>query len=131
MNQQLVTLLSQLATKLGTTVQYLYGVEVKQAYVTALQNGLWFLLFVVIGIVSAVIGVRCYRKYQKVSAEWFERRGYNNEDGTSEGLATVLCALGVLISVIFIMVFANNIIADLVNPQNWAFNTLMSLVSGH
>lgn len=51
MNEQVLALLTQLAEKLGTTVEHLWSVLVKQAFISTTVNLLIYSLLLILGFV--------------------------------------------------------------------------------
>ena len=61
MNEQLVKLLDDLSKKLGTTSEYLWGVLIRQAHVSATTT----LLYFIIGIIAWIVFMKLHRKFSK------------------------------------------------------------------
>lgn len=97
-------LLQKLANKFGTTVEHLWGVLVRQAYIDSMTSiGLYLAC-----IITCVGGI--YFSLKKL------------KDGHNEDVYTLSLLLGI-IALLIIALFCsqiNMIIAGIVNPEYWA-----------
>lgn len=114
---QLTTLLAQLAAKLGTTVQYLFQIEVRQMYVSAMQYAIWgiALLALCIFFWSGVVAVEKERKKA-------------NEDDIGTTVLVGVFAIGATCGVLAIL---THIIGLIIDPQYYAFTTILQALHVH
>lgn len=124
MNQETNQLLQELAKKLGTTVEYLWGVLLKQASISATTQ----LIETFVLIVVVYLTFRLHRKFSKER----EVRGYTTNDYEEYDLLIILPMLFFsIVLAILIVVYAcsfDNIINGFFNPEYWALNKLLSKV---
>ena len=114
MNEKTEQLIRELASKLGTTVEHLWGVLVKQAPIEAATNLGCFLLF---GVILGLI----YRYAKKLFAK------QHRSDGEDAVLA-ICCAAFVIVGVVFLLLFVSEvsmITAGFFNPEYWALKQII------
>ena len=119
--EKLTPLLEKLAEKLGTTTEYLWGVLLKQAPITAAIE-LMYLVLVILG------GLALYKIHRRLSKEV---EGKNSLYYDLEAVAAVPMGIATLIwSVIFIICFFSigTIVTGFFNPEYWALNEIMNLI---
>jgi len=122
MNTEMEKLIEHLAQKLGTTTEYLWGVLINQAKISAITD-LFYLFFTVIG------GILLYRLHKYFSKE---REPYGHSYYyTKEELVTI--PMGILtVFWFFIAIFSfmsiGNIINGFFNPEYWALDQILNLV---
>jgi hypothetical protein len=109
--------LEQYAVGIGTTGEYLWGVMVKQAHVTALAN----LVGLVIGIVLLCTGIAIALNSNKLEKIY------------GEGGMIFACIISVMLFVGSLIGIAASecipvTITCLINPEYWAFQKVMSIV---
>lgn len=116
MDDKTATLLQQLATKLGTTGEYLWGVLVRQAAVSGITDLIQY------GILFGCVYGYC--KWMTSGERDFE------SGGDSWPLALLLgVPLGIIVIIAFFC-FPNTITA-FVNPEYWALKRVLSVVSSN
>lgn len=124
MNDNTAKLLEQLAAKLGTTSQYLWGILLKQAHISAITT-LVQILITLLG------GLMLYRVHKKLSKE-----DENVDRGRSlywkyEELAVIpmiissLVFIGFLISAFFSF---GDVINGFFSPEYWALEKVLDTV---
>lgn len=114
--EKLTELLTMLASKLGTTVEYLWTVLIKQATISGIQN---IILSVVVTIPIIIFGV--YLRY-------FIKNKEKIEDGYNEEFYYVGLVVGTIISVVCVLVFAeciNTAMTAFINPEFWALKEIL------
>ena len=118
MNEQATKLLEQLAQKLGTTVEYLWGILIQQAQVDAFVN----LGYLIILIIAWIIGVKLHFYLSK--NEKYEK------DNTGLAWAAIMIIFAmILIPVSIVMFFfLGNIVTGLINPEYWALKQVLNLI---
>jgi hypothetical protein len=121
MNEQTQKMLEQLAAKLGTTVEYLWGVLVKQAHIEFWSDILWYLVTFSIVFVGYKIGSKLWDRANKAK----EAR-YEDEEGwqIGAGLTWAVSAIVGLIAVWFIPTTLYKIL----NPEYWALEKILTLL---
>lgn len=121
MNDSLQTVLAALATKLGTTAEHLYGVLVKQAYIAAVTDLLFAMVYVGFTLFFASVVRR------KTSVPVSDGRYVQPEwaaDGAffAHAAVWVLAAIGVLV----VGSCIHTVTTVLLNPEYWALNKILS-----
>lgn len=126
MNEQTAKLIEQLAAKLGTTSEYLWGVLINQAAVSATISLFYVLLTVALGVIL----LRLHKKFstQKPAKD----RSYEYTISAyekSDGIIGVPMVIGLIIWVIFLMVSLlsiPDIFNGYFNPEFWALDYIMN-----
>lgn len=123
MNQNLEMALTELASKLGTTVEKLYELTIKQAKIELIKQIITGLSFIV--LVICLIWFSLFVGHHPLTIGEYH-------DLTGWGITAVGCA--VLLPVVFFILIFNtgeyigNIITLIKNPEYWAFNDIVSLI---
>ena len=119
--ENLTELLEKLADKLGTTSEYLFGVLVNQAPISALYSALYLILVLLGG----------YLLY-KLHISFLKQDGNNcslySKYGVGIAIPMILSFIAWL--VLFIKCFHSieNIMTGFLNPEYWALDEIMSLI---
>lgn len=118
MNEQTERSIRELAEKLGTTTEHLWGVLVKQAPITATCQLLGW-LYILAGAIAAFLICRyCIRKFNGPSdkdEEWW----------TLAFLFGVLCLACAVISIAELFLGASMVAAGFFNPEYWALKQIL------
>ena len=119
MKEQIVTLIEQLAQKLGTTTEYLWNVLIAQANV---QIYIFITVFVstIIGIIVAVYLLKYTQKY------------WDKEDAPMTawlalGFGTVVGFIA-LIGIVFTIANISDVITAIRNPEYWALKEVLNVL---
>lgn len=107
-------ILDMLAEKFGTTVEMLWGILIKQAYVEGFRHGAFGMVILIAAIVILIV---CYRIYNK-SIE---------VDRDDIGTRFIGWAIA-LISFFFIIHNFNMMIGYLANPEYYALEMILNLL---
>ena len=116
--ENLTKLLEQLAVKLGTTTEYLWGVLIKQAAITGISN----IIFYIITIFSVIGYVKFLLYISPKLDEWEYKK---------ESLRMMSC-IGIFIwtvinMIIIIVAFVSieETISAFANPEYWALDNIL------
>lgn len=124
MNDNLTALLDKLATKLGTTTEYLWKVLLVQAKISATNS----LIFLVMAVVSGIILYRIHKRLAKP----IPGKSYNNsryeEDGELYIPIMIMAACIWVICSFFIITDITNIINGYFNPEYWALKEILNSI---
>lgn len=112
MNEQTRVLLTQLAESLGTTVEYLWGALLRQAFL----NGSLTLLWCIVMVITAVWWVTSWRKIKIVA-----------ESADEHLVVWANTVLVVPLVVLILISCSGNIITAFFNPEYWALERTMRL----
>lgn len=114
MDANAVILLQELAKKLGTTSEYLWGVLLKQAPIYAATTLLEVSLF--------AFGVWFYLKNFKRFYAWFD-------DEVARGFGVVIASIAVALIALAAFFSLSGIVTALLNPEYFALNKLLSAIA--
>ena len=112
--KELVPLLEQLAAKLGTSVETIWAVLLKQAPISGALN-----LFLTLCLLVLSIATFRFVNKKTTTAEWCD-------EGAVLGWIGCVIILGI-IGILILCTFENMVTA-FVNPQYWALQKIMSVL---
>ena len=115
MNDQTTQLLRELADKLGTTTEYLWGILVAQAPISATVS----LVTLVGGIIIGCVLWACGIMWQKALL----LKGERHKDGPFALIIIGFMIVGVLSFIL--MIEAPSIMAGFYNPEYWALRQIL------
>jgi hypothetical protein len=116
---ELTTLLESLASKLGTTTEYLWGVMIKQAPIDAFV-GITLIIISFLLIIPYVRYIKWFAKnYQKC---------YDNDTEVGHWIAIVILAIILCIWLIISICDINNVVTALANPEYWALEQILNKI---
>lgn len=125
MNDTTAKILEQLAAKLGTTSEYLWGILLKQAPISATLSMLSFALVLVFGVVL----LYAHKKLSKeIVSESGGYKSYETLYGKFEEAAVIPMVLfaAVWVIVLFNCIFnIGDIINGYFNPEYWALKEIV------
>jgi len=115
--EELTGVLEQLALKLGTTTEYLWGVLISQARISAITDLIYIILVSIIGIII-------YKVHKNLMKE-------DKYDYYEEPLIAVMFIVSFVWCVLFIACFFSigNIINGFFNPEYWALKEILDVVN--
>ncbi len=118
MNEAGLKAIELLASKLGTTTEYLFSVLVKQARIAGIVAIIQGIMMVVIGICLVKLIIYFYKKRDDL------------DSSISEIVVpfTILSFVVLLILAIIYISYADNILAAFFNPEYWALNEILSSI---
>lgn len=122
MNEQTTKLIEQLATKLGTTSEYLWGVLIRQSYISAISTIITDIIIILLGFVLWKVH-KYFMKTQRLDS----MRDYEKY-GDSESTLTILMTVCVFVYSVLIVVMLcriSDIINGFFNPEYWALNHIL------
>jgi hypothetical protein len=116
MNEQTAKLIEELASKLGTTAEHLWGVLVRQAPISAVTDILTSILIILLIWVSLKFVQRKTRETEDAPADW-------DEEGALA--AWVIWGIASIIAILCVLCDINYIIAGFANPEYWALKQIL------
>lgn len=121
MNQETLQFLEQLAAKLGTTSEYLWGVLVSQAKWDA------FISFIQMAFMAAWIywNIKLHLKFCKNMPG--ENYTYYAEYEAMAGIPMIIAGILSCILFFFFLNGFNDLISSIVNPEYWALRRLIHI----
>lgn len=121
--KELVPLLEKLASQLGTTIDKLWAVLLKQAMIIGITD-----LVLCVSLVGAsILAFRFIQKKTTIPTETVENK-YPHAQWEGEGafIAWLIFFIGLLVTTIIILASAENIVSAFLNPEYWALNKILS-----
>ena len=119
MNTEITNLLTTLADKLGTTSEYLWGILLSQAPITAT-------IISIQTIFTVVSGTFLWKLHKHFSKETDGRYSiYNRGNGGLEVLMTMFSTLILIIGIILFFGIAD-MLNGYFNPEYWALNKILN-----
>ncbi len=120
MDNNTAQLLKELATKLGTTSEYLWNVLIKQAPIDAIEEAMWSAF----GIIATYV---LYKVHTKLIEH--DRKEYSLYSQESHGVIMTIALIVVFIWDISIIAGSiPTIINAIFNPEYWAFKQITHLL---
>ena len=107
-------LLTKLAAQMGTTTEYLWGVLIRQAPISATIDLVQFLVLIAVAVGLFKAHLRLYRDDE-------DYRSFDS--GKSMAMLVVGCVVAFLLIGSF--AFSGNIINGYFNPEYWALNKVL------
>lgn len=120
--EELTPLLENLAQKLGTTSEYLWGVLLKQAPISAVSQLIQMLITIILGVVL-------FKLHKKFSEEGKSGRTLYWDKEELLTIPMFLAGIGFFILALFQVKNFDNIIYGFFNPEYWALNEVFSLLN--
>ena len=114
MNEQTEKLIRELADKLGTTVEHLWGVLIKQAPITAVTDLLECVMLAVVCIVGGKYLLRWHRKLD----------GNCEADHPGLVMLYVVWVVMLIITIISVLTSVSEIANAILNPEYWALKQI-------
>lgn len=120
MNEQSTKLLEQLANKLGTTSEYLWGILIKQAPIDSTITLVQFALI-------AIYGIILYRLHIKFSKETEDENSIYENDGVIQGIMVIGF---IIFAILTICAFFGipSVFNGYVNPEYWALREVLNSI---
>lgn len=109
MEKELIHVLDNLANKLETTTEHLWGILIKQAPISAASDLIAALFFAVFIVVTFI-----FTKYK-------------TEDGSWDAEAWLIWFVASFISMIFISIGVYEAMIGFVNPEYWALKKILGI----
>ncbi len=113
--EELAPLLNELALQLGTTVEFLWGVLLRQAQVEVIKGITYWIILIVLITVAL----------KKVNFDFSEP--VENEDFPSFLFAGILITT-FIIALVMNVVNIDNILNALLNPEYWALQQILEVI---
>ena len=119
MNTEITDLLTTLADKLGTTSEYLWGILLRQAPISATIT----LVHIIFIVLSGIFLWKLHKYFSKETDEKYSM--YDRGDG---GLEALIIGLSILILIIGIVLFfaIESMFNGYFNPEYWALNKILN-----
>jgi len=118
MKEQIAPLLEKLAEKLGTTVEHLWQVLVRQAYIA----GVYDISFAVIFILASVVGIP---KFVRLLKNWLQK------GGDAEFFAPVIAVASIVgwaVVAVIVLSSIRDAVFALANPEYWALKEVLEAI---
>ena len=125
MNDNTQKFLEQLSAKLGTTTEYLWGVLLKQAHVSATINLIQMTLVILFGVILYKVHRRLMKKDN--DNDKYSETGYDKYEEAAI-IPMILAALTFVVLLLISFACIDDIINGYFNPEYWALDKLISSV---
>ena len=122
MNQETLAILNRLAEKFGTTVEHLWGVLVKQAFISAVTDLFHVLTLLIVASAGLVF---VYRKTRTPPETEKGDRPYVEFEGDFALFAWGIALIALVPIYVSVMASAPNIISGFLNPEYWALQQIL------
>jgi len=116
MNNETLVALQQLATKLGTTSEYLWSILLKQAPIDGYISILIMLLMFMSGVILSIISKNLSKKLD-------ENFSYQKEE--VRNVVAIISASAWILAIIGSMAILPEAIIAIVNPEYWALSKIL------
>ena len=120
MNDQTIVLIDRMAEKLGTTSEYLWGVLLKQAPISATITVFYFVIILFLGY-----GIYRLHLWLREEDEDGRSRYWHNDD-----LAIPMAVAAIIWAGLFVIWFLTlgNAINGYINPEYWALEKILNSI---
>jgi hypothetical protein len=106
--KQVSEVLDVLAQKFGSTVEHLWGILIKQAYVEGIISLVWVIISIIVGTISIKYIIKFFKE----------------EDDGWEGMLFAICFGLIALSALVFCLNINDTIRALVNPEFYAIKEI-------
>jgi hypothetical protein len=120
MEEKTTQLLEQLAAKLGTTTEYLWGILINQAKYDALVSIIQMSFMAIIIYTTIKLHIKFSKKDKDGKNEY-----YYKEDLLT--IPMIFASIISLLSIVFFLTEFNSLIISICNPEYWALNKVLSI----
>lgn len=124
MDSKLETVLSELATKLGTTVDHLYQLTIKQAKIETVGKIIQGILFVCFVIALIVLTVWLSHKKLETGGQYSSLTGYD----CCSLFVGIMDVIAVALFVFELGNYYRNLAMLITNPEYWAIQDILASV---
>jgi hypothetical protein len=128
--KEIMPYLEKVAEQLGTTAQYLWMLQVKQAYVVGISYLLEYLVWAILFFGYYKL---CRFMYLKYNGNLFMQNPEYQyvKDDIFTGLGWMVPS-GIILVTLFIVISPSiiNVVTLLINPEYWALNEVIKLLKG-
>jgi hypothetical protein len=120
-------LLEKLASKLGTTSEFLWNILVSQAKIDAITSLIQLLLFLSVPIIT----YRLHRWFSKpIKPDGYGGNNCMYDEYDACGPVAVFLCISSIISIIFGIMLIGDVINGFLNPQYWALHEILKTLKG-
>lgn len=125
MDEKYSRLIESLAAKLGTTVEHLWGVLIKQAPISGTTSLVMCIIFILL-----VVWLWIFVKGKTTKPLPTENDRYPTAEwnGEAAALAWILVSIAVILSSIYVISSVQEITAAFLNPEYWALKQLRAVI---
>lgn len=121
--KELVPVLEKLATQLGTTSTYLWGVLIKQAYIDGILNIIFFIISVISAFIVYKLHIKFMGKMNDSNYSWY------HEYEVSLMVPMVFVSIFVIFFIGCGIVGFLDSFTAFYNPEYWALNKILTTIS--
>jgi hypothetical protein len=122
MDDKTLQALTALSTKLGTTVEYLWGVLLRQAPITGAIELVLMCVLVTTSLFLIQFVRRKTTKPAKTNENPYPKADWPDEGGVFAWMAAILFAF---ITALIVFFDLSNVVSALINPEYWALRQIL------
>lgn len=122
MDDKTLVALTELANKLGTTAEYLFGVLVKQAPISGTINLLIILAWIGFTVLWLCIVIKKTRKPKATMEDLYPRAAWSDEQAFAGWLSAITLSIIAAVAVSSSLVM---IVTAFLNPEYWALAQIL------
>jgi len=120
-------LLTELAEKLGTTIEYLWGVLIKQAYVYAITMTIADVFMIACIIATIKLHVKFSKDLNAGNDDLPRLTMYDKHEYILSGIMSCAGVLSIVFMLALVLSFSS-IVTAYINPEYWALNKLLNSI---
>jgi hypothetical protein len=119
MDNKTEALIRELANKFGTTVEHLWGVMIKQAYISSIVDIIQYIII----ILAVIAFIKLHKKFLKPAED-----DYSIYEDNDEWLPALMFAFGFALTIIVVISFLSigSTITGFINPEYWALDHIIN-----
>lgn len=121
MDSKTEALIRELATKLGTTVDHLWSVMIKQAFVSSMISIFQYLLI----IAGVIVWVKIHKWLSEKEGDGYSNMRYDDYE-LAAGVPMIITGIMLLILVVVSLFSITDTITGFVNPEYWALDHIIN-----
>ena len=122
MKEEITQMLRELATQLGTTTEFLWGVLIRQAFISGTYNAI--LVVVCIVTITSVKLKETFLTEIKQSLPYAQREKLE----AWQIFSIITLSIASVISLVVLAATSGNMMTALFNPEYWALNKVMGML---
>jgi len=124
MKEEITQMLRELATQLGTTTEFLWGVLIRQAFISGTYNAILAVVCIVTICVGSVKVKETFLTEIKQSLPYAQREKLE----AWQIFTIITLSIASVISLVVLAAISGNMMTALFNPEYWALNKVMGML---
>lgn len=124
MNEKTLQALTELANRLGTTTEYLWGVLLKQAPISGIIDLIVMTALIVVSVLLVKFVMRKTTQPKEMEEDRYPSAEWKEE---AAGLAWILVSTFLLFTAFFVLFNFSTMITAIVHPEYWALHQILNM----